>query len=99
MTNESRVPGFTSTASKRPEALFGPGSDAPEYMARASGCRVWDAAGREYVDYVMALGAVGLGYGHPEVNAAATKAIQAGVVGPLPPTLEPELAERLGARM
>ncbi|HXL11064.1 MAG TPA: aminotransferase class III-fold pyridoxal phosphate-dependent enzyme, partial [Gemmatimonadales bacterium] len=68
-----RVPGFTSTGSKRPDALFGADVDAalPTRMTRASGCRVWDAAGREYVDYVMALGAVALGYGHPAVNRAA----------------------------
>ena len=68
-------------------------------MARASGCRVWDAAGREYVDYVMALGAVALGYGHPAVSRAAEEAIAAGVVGPLPPTLEEELAEALCRRI
>jgi glutamate-1-semialdehyde aminotransferase len=68
-------------------------------MTRAAGCRVWDAAGREYVDYVMALGAVGLGYGHPDVSRAATAAVDAGVVGPLPPVLEGELAEALGARL
>src|SRR5437762_9055306 len=64
-------------------------------MTRASGCRVWDAEGREYLDYVMALGAVALGYGHPAVNRAAEEAIAAGVVGPLPPVLEEELAEEL----
>src|SRR2546428_5218133 len=64
-------------------------------MTRAAGCRVWDAAGREYVDYVMALGAVALGYGHPAVNRAAEQAIAAGVVGPLPPPVEEELAEAL----
>src|SRR5205807_3713401 len=46
-------------------------------MTRAAGCRVWDAEGREYIDYVMALGAVALGYGHPEVNRAAERAIAA----------------------
>jgi len=56
---------------------------------------VWDEAGREYVDYVMALGAVALGYGHPAVNRAAEQAIAAGVVGPLPPPVEEELAEAL----
>jgi glutamate-1-semialdehyde 2,1-aminomutase len=65
-------------------------------MTRASGCRVWDEGGREYVDFVMALGAVALGYGHPDVNRAATAAIAAGVVGPLPPVAEEELAEALG---
>src|SRR5438093_12046094 len=68
-------------------------------MVRASGCRVWDARGREYVDYVMALGAVALGYGHPDVNRAAEQAIAAGVVGPLPPVLEEELAEALSCRI
>src|SRR5438094_10134828 len=68
-------------------------------MVRASGCRVWDARGREYVDYVMALGAVALGYGHPDVNRAAEQAIAAGVVGPLPPVLEEELAEALSHRI
>jgi glutamate-1-semialdehyde 2,1-aminomutase len=68
-------------------------------MTRASGCRVWDDAGREYVDYIMALGAVALGYGHAAVNRAAAAAITAGVVGPLPPVSEQELAEALAERI
>ena len=101
--NDWRVPGFTSTGSKRPDALFGPtpeaGFDPPAQMTRASGCRVWDQTGREYVDYIMALGAVALGYGHPAVNRAATAAINAGVVGPLPPVSEQELADAQAARI
>ncbi len=89
--NDWRVPGFTSTGSKRPDALFG----TPARMTRASGCRVWDENGREHIDFVMALGAVALGYGHADVNRAATAAIAAGVVGPLPPVAEEELAEAL----
>ncbi|HUL03660.1 MAG TPA: aminotransferase class III-fold pyridoxal phosphate-dependent enzyme [Gemmatimonadales bacterium] len=98
------VPGFTSTGSKRPEALFGPPGDGPEpssspsppeRMVRSAGCRVWDPAGREYLDYTMALGAVGLGYGHPAVTRAASAAVEAGVVGPLPPVIEEELAAAL----
>src|SRR5258708_3031466 len=68
-------------------------------ITRASGCRVWDPDGREYVDYVMALGAVGLGYGHPTVNRAAEAAIDAGVVGPLPPVAEGALADALAQRI
>ena len=98
MASDSRLPGFTSTASKRPDALFG-GAAAdtglPDRMTRSAGCRVWDAQGREYVDYVMALGAVGLGYGHAAPAAAATRAIQDGVVGPLPPVQELQLADAL----
>src|SRR5438045_8638591 len=68
-------------------------------MTRAAGCRVWDEGGREQVDFIMALGAVALGYGHPDVNRAATAAIGAGVVGPLPPVAEEELAEALGEKI
>jgi len=93
--NDWRIPGFTSTGSKRPDALFG----TPARMTRAAGCRVWDESGREYVDFVMALGAVALGYGHTDVNRAATAAIAAGVVGPLPPVAEAELAEALAERI
>ncbi|MGH7699051.1 MAG: aminotransferase class III-fold pyridoxal phosphate-dependent enzyme, partial [Gemmatimonadales bacterium] len=68
-------------------------------MTRTSGCRAWDDAGREYVDYVMALGAVALGYGHPAVGQAAREAVDAGVVGPLPPVMEEELAGALARRL
>jgi glutamate-1-semialdehyde 2,1-aminomutase len=102
--SEWRVPGFTSTGSKRPEALFGnPPPDQvvglPTRVTRALGCRVWDDAGREYLDYVMALGAVALGYGHADVNQAAAQAMAAGVAGPLPPVLEEDLAEALARRI
>src|SRR3989449_9846028 len=68
-------------------------------MTRADGCRVWDEDGREYVDFVMALGAVALGYGHPDVNRAAEQAIAAGDLGPLPPGLGGELREALSRRI
>jgi glutamate-1-semialdehyde 2,1-aminomutase len=56
---------------------------------------VWDEDGREFIDYVMGLGAVALGYGHPVVNRAAIEAVAAGVVGPLPPPLEETVANLL----
>ena len=91
-----RVAGFTSTSSKRPGALFGAeGEAAPLRMIRSSGCAVWDSEGREYVDYIMGLGSVALGYGHPEVTRVVAEAAQLGVVGPLPPVLEEGLAADL----
>jgi glutamate-1-semialdehyde 2,1-aminomutase len=91
-----RVAGFTSTGSKRSAALFGAeGESASLRMTRSSGCSVWDSEGREYVDYIMGLGSVALGYGHPEITRAVTEAAQLGVVGPLPPVLEEELAADL----
>src|SRR5438067_10942158 len=47
----------------------------------------------------MALGAVALGYGHQAVNRAAQQALDAGVVGPLPPVIEEELADALARRI
>jgi glutamate-1-semialdehyde 2,1-aminomutase len=87
------VAGFTSTGSKRPQALFGEhNSHLPARMVRSSGCSVWDDRGRQYTDYIMGLGSVALGYGHPAVTRAATAAVEAGVVGPLAPVLEEEVA-------
>ncbi|HET9151168.1 MAG TPA: aminotransferase class III-fold pyridoxal phosphate-dependent enzyme [Gemmatimonadales bacterium] len=96
-----RIPGFSSTGSKRPEALYGeahpPG--APLRMTSASGCRVRDAQGREYVDFVMALGAVALGYGDARVTRAVQEAAAQGIVGPLSPVLEEQVAGRLAGLM
>jgi len=91
------IPGFTSTGSKRPEALYGSAYGVPRRCVRTEGCRVWDDEGREYLDLIMGLGAVALGYGHPDVAAAAERAMRSGVVGPLPHVLEQEVAEHLGA--
>ncbi len=39
-------------------------------VARAEGCRVWDAAGREYLDFVSGISVANVGHRHPEVLAA-----------------------------
>ena len=93
--NDWPVAGFTSTGSKRPQLLYGEGDvpGVPLRMTRSAGCRVWDANGNEFLDCIMALGAVALGYAHPVVNHAAAAALDAGVVGPLAPVLEAALAE------
>ena len=90
------VAGFTSTGSKSPEILFGAlDPDLPSRMVRSSGYRVWDENDREYIDYIMGLGSVALGYGHSEVTRAAVEAIEDGVVGPLAPVLEEDLAAQI----
>jgi glutamate-1-semialdehyde 2,1-aminomutase len=68
-------------------------------MRRSSGCTVWDEQGREYLDFIMALGAVGLGYGHPDVNRAAIEAVERGTIGPLAPEEEERLAGELATFM
>lgn len=99
-TSAQHVSGFTSTGSKRPESLFGAQHpDLPVRMVRSSGYRVWDESQRQYTDYIMGLGSVALGYGYPEVTRAVAEAVQDGVVGPLPPVLEEELAAQICGSM
>jgi len=43
----------------------------PMYFARAKGARIWDVDGNEYIDYLMAFGAIFLGYAREEVERAA----------------------------
>ena len=79
----ARVAGFTSTGSKRPEALFGAGAGrlaTPDGLAAAAAGFSGDD-GREYLDCIMALGAVALGYGHPEVRDAVVDAVERGGIG------------------
>ena len=94
------IAGFTSTGSKRPDLLFGTGDEhVPVRMERAHGCTVHATDGRDYLDFIMALGAVALGYGHAEVNRAVTEAVERGAIGPLAPLDEPLLAAELAAVM
>jgi glutamate-1-semialdehyde aminotransferase len=94
------VAGWTSTGSKNPEILFGAlEPDLPSRMVRSSGYRVWDENDREYIDYIMGLGAVALGYGYSEVTRAAVEAVEYGVVGPLAPVVEGDLAAQISGLM
>jgi glutamate-1-semialdehyde 2,1-aminomutase len=67
----------------------------PLIIERASGSRVWDADGREYIDYICSWGALILGHAHPDVVAAiADQALRGTSYGMTSP-LEIELGERI----
>lgn len=67
----------------------------PVPVARASGARVTDADGREYVDYVAAYGPLILGHAHAAVTAAVAEAAARGTAfGALSPD-EVALGERI----
>lgn len=53
-------------------------ANAPPILARGEGAYVWDADGRRYLDYGMALRAVTLGYAYPAVAEAACQEIMKG---------------------
>lgn len=88
------IPGGNMLLSKRAE-MFLP-EQWPAYFSKAKGCRVWDLDGREYIDMsIMGIGTNTLGYGHPEVDAAVLRAVQAGNMSTLNCPEEVYLAERL----
>lgn len=45
----------------------------PLVLVRGEGCRVWDAEGREYLDFVAGLAVCNLGHAHPTVARAASE--------------------------
>ena len=70
----------------------------PRFMASASGARMTDVDGNEYVDLVASWGPMLLGHAHPEVVAAATAAVARGTSYGTPSRTEVELAEEIVAR-
>lgn len=88
------IPGGNMLLSKRAE-MFLP-EQWPAYFSKASGCRVWDLDGREFVDMsIMGIGTNTLGYGHPEVDDAVRATIAAGNMSTLNCPEEVYLAEKL----
>ncbi|HZV74168.1 MAG TPA: aspartate aminotransferase family protein [Conexibacter sp.] len=82
------IPGAVNSARRR--------TDTPISVARARGSRLWDADGREFLDFHAAYSAVVLGHSHPAVTAAVAKRIEDLVLVGIGATEgEVELAERL----
>jgi glutamate-1-semialdehyde 2,1-aminomutase len=71
----------------------------PRFIARAQGAYVYDADGREYVDYVGSWGPMITGHQHPAVVEAIRRQAGVGVSYGAPTELEVEMAELLRARM
>jgi glutamate-1-semialdehyde 2,1-aminomutase len=66
-----RLPGgVLGTARYADEAAF--------VVERGQGSKIYDASGREYIDYVMASGPLILGHAHPAVVAAVREQIEGG---------------------
>ncbi|SDE94978.1 glutamate-1-semialdehyde 2,1-aminomutase [Sporomusa acidovorans] len=64
----------------------------PPFIAKASGSRVYDIDGNEYIDYVGSWGPMILGHAHPEVTAELREAIERGTSYGAPTLIETELA-------
>ncbi|HEY3972965.1 MAG TPA: aspartate aminotransferase family protein [Candidatus Sulfotelmatobacter sp.] len=81
-----------SSSSSRGPANFG---KYPIFMQRGRGSRIFDVDGNEYVDWMMAFGALPLGHAHPEVVEAITEAATSGAHFATATAIELEVADML----
>jgi glutamate-1-semialdehyde 2,1-aminomutase len=81
-----------SSSSSRGPANFG---KYPLFMERGRGSRIYDVDGNEYVDWMMAFGALPLGHAHPEVVEAITEAASTGAHFATATPVELEVAEMI----
>ncbi len=81
-----------SSSSSRGPANYG---KYPLFMQRGSGSRIWDADGNEYIDWMMAFGALPLGHAHPDVTLAIAEAAASGAHFATATEIEIEVAELL----
>lgn len=77
------------------EGCYIPVSSYPFYASHAQGAYVWDVDGNRFIDYMCAYGPNVLGYGDPEVDAAARAQMDTGDCTTLPTALMVDFAELL----
>lgn len=68
---------------------------SPIFAAEASGCRLIDADGNQYIDYVGSWGPMIVGHAHPKIVAAVHAAARKGTSYGVPTHLEVEMARRV----
>lgn len=92
--SESIVGGVNSPA----RAFMAVGGD-PLFLGGARGCRVWDADGNEYIDYICSWGPLIAGHAHPDVVAAIADSASRGTSFGVSTEIEIRLAEKIRAMM
>jgi len=87
------IPSVTQTLAK------GPGQwvkgIAPKYLVKGKGSHVWDVDGNEFIDYMMGVGPLSLGYSYPSVDEAIKKQLEDGITFSMMHPLEVEVAEMI----
>ena len=89
------IPALSQTFSKAPysyvEGVY------PTYLSRGKGSHVFDVDGNEFIDYVLALGPIILGYAYPRVDNAIKNQLKKGILFSIPHPLEVELSEKISS--
>jgi glutamate-1-semialdehyde 2,1-aminomutase len=88
---EKLIPAGTQTLAKGPGQFIR--GVAPKYLQRGKGSHVWDVDGNEYIDYLMGIGPISLGYCYDKVDDAVREQLKQGMTFSLMHPLEVEVAE------
>ncbi len=92
-----RACGLLPGGVKSPVRAFGAVGGTPRFIERAKGCRIYDADGNAYVDYVLSWGPALLGHAPAAVVEAVTEAAAKGLSFGAPCEGEVAIAERIRA--
>ncbi len=76
-----------------PVRAFGSVGLTPRFIERAKGSRIFDAEGREYIDYICSWGPMILGHANEAVEEAVTAAVKGGLSFGAATKREVEMAE------
>ncbi len=85
------IPGGVNSPVRAFKAVGG----TPLFIRKAEGCRIWDADGKAYIDYVGSWGPMILGHAYPPIVEAVQQAAARGTSYGAPCAAEVELAERV----
>lgn len=88
---QALIPGGVNSPVRAFKAVGG----QPIFIEKASGCRMTDVDGNEFIDYVLSWGPMIVGHAHPGVTWALEEAIRRGTSFGAPTSLEVELARRI----
>ena len=76
-----------------PVRAFGSIGSTPRMIARASGAKMWDEDGKEYIDFIGSWGPMILGHSHPQVLEAVIDACARGLSFGAATKIEVEMAK------
>jgi glutamate-1-semialdehyde aminotransferase len=89
------IPALSQTFSKAPysyvEGIY------PTYLSHGKGSHVFDVDNNEYIDFVLGLGPIILGYNYPAVNRAIKKQLSKGISFSIPHSIEVEASKAINS--
>jgi len=95
MINEAKniIPALSQTFSKAPYSYV---EDVyPTFLSRGNGSHVYDVDNNEYIDYVLGLGPIILGYNYAKINQAIKHQLKNGISFSIPHRLELDASKAL----